>query len=406
MEWAIKVGTGVGMIPTLKWLMEFTMGKRFPTKYPGVFYRIAPRVGSSGTEHVFYAVYKQEGKLIETKVGRQYSDAMTAARAAIIRAELIEGKRVTRVQELAEKKKEESRVVWTVRSLWEEYKRRNPHLKGIANDENRFKNHLSSFQAVEPKNITTSDIDNLRLSLEKTGHKPATVRNVLELLRRIITFGIKKDLLEPGDMRAHFEMPQLNNDKTEDLSPDQLKSLINVLEKNKHKKVAKMMLLALYTGMRRGELFNLQWSHIDWEHGFINIVGNDDGLGAKSGRNERIPMNELARCLLLNIEKHPVSPYVFPGRTGDRLVDIRREAEALKKKAGLPDDFRPFHGLRHVYASLLASSGQVTMYELQKLMTHKSPAMTQRYAHLRDEALRKASDVTTDVIANIIGREI
>ena len=41
-------------------------------------------------------------------------------------------------------------------------------------------------------------------------------------------------------------------------------------------------------------------------------------------------------------------------------------------------------GLRHVYASMLASSGQVDMYTLQKLLTHKSPAMTQRYAHLRD----------------------
>ena len=83
-------------------------------------------------------------------------------------------------------------------------------------------------------------------------------------------------------------------------------------------------------------------------------------------------------------------------------MDIRREADAIKKEAELPEDFRPFHGLRHVYASMLASSGKVTMYELQKLMTHKSPAMTQRYAHLRDEALRKASEVTTNILANVL----
>ena len=381
------------------------MAKRFPTKYPGVFYRIAPRVGSSGTEHVFYAVYKKDGKIIETKVGRQYSDAMTAARAAIIRSELIDGKRIPHAQELEEKKKKDSRIVWTVGALWEEYQRRNPNIKGIATDQNRFDNHLQAFLSIEPKNITTSDIDNLRLSSEKAGLKPATVRNILELLRRIISWGIKKDLLDPSDLHAHFEMPQINNIKTEDLSPAQLKNLISVLEANRHKKVAGMMLMALYTGMRRGELFNLQWSHIDWEHGFINILGKDDGLGAKSGRSERIPMNDLARALLQSIEKHPRSPYVFPGLKGGRLVDIRREADRLKKEAGLPDDFRPFHGLRHVYASMLASSGQVTMYELQKLMTHKSPAMTQRYAHLRDEALRKASDVTTDVISNIIRQD-
>ena len=60
------------------------------------------------------------------------------------------------------------------------------------------------------------------------------------------------------------------------------------------------------------------------------------------------------------------------------------------------------HGLRHVYASMLASSGQVDLYTLQKLLTHKSPAMTQRYAHLRDEALRQASDLAGDLIAGII----
>jgi integrase len=47
---------------------------------------------------------------------------------------------------------------------------------------------------------------------------------------------------------------------------------------------------------------------------------------------------------------------------------------------------------------MLASSGQVDMYTLQKLLTHKSPLMTQRYAHLRDEALRKASDLAGDII--------
>ncbi len=73
----------------------------------------------------------------------------------------------------------------------------------------------------------------------------------------------------------------------------------------------------------------------------------------------------------------------------------------IKVAAGLPADFRPLHGLRHVYASMLASSGQVDMYTLQKLLTHKSPIMTQRYAHLRDEALKKASGVASDIIGEL-----
>ena len=131
----------------------------------------------------------------------------------------------------------------------------------------------------------------------------ATVRNVLELLRRIISFGIKTELIDPAEAHIHFEMPQLNNTKTEDLSPLQLKNLLAVLDATSHKKAASMMKLALFSGMRRGELFSLKWEHIDWERGFINLVGQDDGLGAKSGQTERIPLNEMARSLLSSFER-------------------------------------------------------------------------------------------------------
>ena len=70
----------------------------------------------------------------------------------------------------------------------------------------------------------------------------------------------------------------------------------------------------------------------------------------------------------------------------------------IKRRAKLPADFRPLHGLRHAYASMLASSGKVDMYALQKLLTHKSPIMTQRYAHLRDETLKAAAGLMDDLV--------
>jgi integrase len=104
------------------------------------------------------------------------------------------------------------------------------------------------------------------------------------------------------------------------------------------------------------------------------------------------------------LESHPRtgSPYVFPGRNGGKRVDINKQVGRIKAAAGLPKDFRALHGLRHVFASLLASSGQVDLYTLQKLLTHKSAAMTQRYAHLRDEALRRASDLAGDLLGQVM----
>jgi site-specific recombinase XerD len=79
-------------------------------------------------------------------------------------------------------------------------------------------------------------------------------------------------------------------------------------------------------------------------------------------------------------------------------VDINHQIKQIKEAAAHPKDFRALHGLRHVYASMLASSGQVDLYTLQKLLTQKSPSMTQRYAHLRDHALREAADLAGNIL--------
>ena len=83
-------------------------------------------------------------------------------------------------------------------------------------------------------------------------------------------------------------------------------------------------------------------------------------------------------------------------------MNIGKQVAKIRDDAGLPRDFRPLHGLRHVYASMLASSGEVGMYTLQKLLTHKDPKMTQRYVHLRDEVLKRASNLAGSLIQKAI----
>ena len=157
------------------------------------------------------------------------------------------------------------------------------------------------------------------------------------------------------------------------------------------------MRTALYSGMRRGEMFKLQWKDIDFEKGFIHL------RDPKGKISQKIPLNQPTREVFEALPRN--SNYVFPGRGGKKRTDITKAVNEIKTAAKLPKDFRPLHGLRHVYASMLASSGQVDMYTLQKLMTHKTPQMTQRYAHLRDDALRKASDLAGDIIAEAIKKK-
>ena len=373
---------------------------RFKTKYPGVYY-VEGTARDGGPEKIYYIVYRRNGKLIEEKAGRQFEDDMTPARANLRRADKIKGDELSnqeqREQEETKRTAEQDR--WTIARLWEEYKDKSPGLKGIVTDENRFSKHIKdTLGSKEPKELVTLDIDRLRLKLSKD-HQPGTVKNALELLRRIINFGIKKQLCEGPSFK--IDMPTVRNIKTEDLTPEQLTALLQAIDDEPNIQAANFMRLVLFTGMRRGELFKLQWAHIDFDRGFINIID------PKGGPSQKIPLNSSARELL---QSHPrsESDYVFPGRGGQRRVDIVKQVNRIKGRAGLPKDFRALHGLRHVYASMLASSGEVEMFTLQKLLTHKSPIMTQRYAHLRDDALKRASELAGDIINQAVtvgGRE-
>jgi integrase len=358
--------------------------QRFKTKYPGVFF--IEGVGADGKlERIFYIQYRRNGKLIEEKAGRQFQDDMTPARASALRTDRIQGRDLPNV----EKREVQRQETWTLSRLWQEYKQVHP-LKGLAQDESRFRTYLEGpVGKKEPKDLMPLDIDRLKLRQLK-GKSPQTVKNVLALLRRIARFGVKRNLCH--GLTFQIDMPRnINNIVTEDLSDEQLGRLLEALDNDPDFQTANMVRLCLCTGLRRSELLRLQWSHIDFDRGFIHIKD------PKGGPDQVIPMNDSAREIL---EKHPHSdsPFIFPGRNGKQKVDPRKALKRIKKAAGLPDDFRPLHGLRHTFASSLASSGQVDMYTLQRLLTHKSPEMTQRYSHLRDEALRKASDLAGSLV--------
>ena len=192
-------------------------------------------------------------------------------------------------------------------------------------------------------------------------------------------------------------MPKVDNKKTEDLSPDQLTTLLEAIDQSEHTIAAAMMKMALYTGIRRGEMFKLTWDDIDVDRGFIFI------REPKGGVSQKIPINSAAKLIFSALPR--TSKYVFPGRGGRQRTTVTREVNSIKLAAGLPKNFRPLHGLRHAYASMLASSGQVDMYTLQKLLTHKSPQMTQRYAHLRDDALQNAADLAGHIISQTVKKK-
>lgn len=376
------------------------------TKYPGV-YIVLGTDPLGDPQRIFYMSYRVKGKQYFEKAGREGEEVdgekMSAAVAANVRSDKIRGKklpnRARREKERAEKKAVAER--WTFDKLWKEYNTGKPEEKRSATDETNFTKHLSpAFGDKEPRELVPLDVDRLRMKLSKK-LKAGTVKNVLELLRRLSNFAKKKHLCDP--LPFPVTMPKVNNLKTEDLNAKQMARLLTILrdgtvtEKDGTKTTLdpasrEIMLLAIYTGMRRGEIFRLTWDDVDFRRGFITL------REPKGGTDQTIPLPDEARELLEHRPRRKDCPYIFPGRGGKMKADASKHFRAIREAAKLPKDFRPMHGLRHVFASMLASSGQVDLYTLQRLLTHKSPTMTQRYAHLTDTALKRGSNVMSRIV--------
>lgn len=363
---------------------------RVKTSYPGVYYRNSRRIGGAGVEKVYYITFKKDGRMVEEKAGRQFADDMTPARAARIRAERIEGRRQSRKEIRARKTAETGGREWTIGALWREYRQSRKANSGLVNDDSRWKVYLKKdYENRLPAELEPLEMDRLKTRLLKI-RAAETVAHVLGLLSQIVNYGVKMGLIKPLGFR--IVKPQVNSQVTECLTGENLQNLLQAIEADHDEPIKAMMRLALFTGMRKGELLNLKWEDVDFDRGFIWI------RDPKGGRDASIPMNAEARTVLEGLAGSKRGGLLFPPRAGASRKDVQRGVNRIKKAAELPEDFRPLHGLRHTYASMLASSGQVDMFTLQKLLTHKDFRMTQRYAHLHDDALKRGAGVMDSLI--------
>ncbi|WP_233863527.1 tyrosine-type recombinase/integrase [Paraburkholderia adhaesiva] len=145
------------------------------------------------------------------------------------------------------------------------------------------------------------------------------------------------------------------------------------------------VLVSIMTGLRKGELFNLRWSDVDFAHHFITVRDEH----AKSGKQRHIPINAALHDVLVTWKPlaHPDSEYVFAGETGEPIQDMKKSFASVLKAARI-EDFR-WHDMRHTFASWLVQSG-VDLNVVRELLGHATLEMTQRYAHLAPESKLRA----------------
>ncbi len=367
-------------------------------KWPGVYgYDSYKQKFNNKPDKCYYVAYRTGGRLVWEKIGWR-SEGLTPQIAAEIRAERVRkarhGETVKTAKEIAREKQLRDKTLSEIKKAYfgsEKGKK----LKGRKTDLNRFENHLK--KVLGKRRISSlAPIDIERVKAAMKGKAPATVSNTLELLRRLINFGANNKLCTALDFV--IQLPKKDNEVVEYLEPDQAERFVKILDSWPSQDAARMLKLALVTGLRRSEIFKLRNKEVDFFQAIITI------RDPKGKEKVSIPMNKPAREILKNQQawrdkKFPDSPFIFPGRKGAERVDCSA-VDRIKEKADLPKEFRIFHGLRHHFGVTLANSGEFSLDMIGELLTHKSPEMTKRYSQFLPGTMKKASNRAADLIFN------
>lgn len=235
--------------------------------------------------------------------------------------------------------------------------------------------------------------------------KPRGVRNVtggagtaartVAVLSSVFSYAIDEELMEINPCRGVKVKPAGRRERF--LSEAEAARLGEVLsgwhaDRASQTAVTIIRLLSL-TGARRGEITKLKWSEIDFDQGFLRLGESKTGLSIR-------PLSAMALKMLEGIPRTNKT-WVFPTATGEGpfqgLGKIWRE---VRKKADL-EDVR-LHDLRHSFASFGAANG-LSLPMIGALLGHRNMATTQRYAHLTNDAARKAADGIADIVGQALG---
>lgn len=235
--------------------------------------------------------------------------------------------------------------------------------------------------------ITTKNIEDYKTS-RLSSVKAATVNRELSTLKAMFRQAVLWDYLRknPAKPVKFFKLPKPT---FRFLSQDEIDLFLDACKRSTSQPLYPVVVTALRTGMRQGEIFHLRWEDIDFKRGIINVVSREDAQ-TKNYESRTIPMTPFLAETLRQYPRRLDSPYVFckaNGKPIDCLRAFRRTLTKLKKDQGIPH-FR-FHDLRHTFASHLVMKG-VDIRTVQELIGHKDIRMTMRYAHLAPDHLKNA----------------
>ena len=267
----------------------------------------------------------------------------------------------------------------------------------------------------ELRTISAFDVERIKAQRLKSGRKPSTVNRDLDRIRGVLSRAVEWGFLADHPLKAVKRAKGADNSRVRYLTPAEEERLRAALVAREAARRASresgntwckergygdgrpmwpedgftdyltpMVLVALNTGMRRGELFGLQWEHVNLAGKLLTITAGN----AKSRKARHLPLNTEALDVLTRWQRQGEGAgLVFPSAGGGRMDNINTSWGGIVADAKLAD-FR-FHDLRHTFASKLVMAG-VDLNTVRELLGHADIAMTLRYAHLAPDKLAEA----------------
>ena len=220
----------------------------------------------------------------------------------------------------------------------------------------------------------------------------ATVNRDLAIIGKMFAIAVlNKWTDENPALSCKVKRFEENNEIVRYLSDEEEKRLINACA-GKYFYLRPIVVTAIMTGMRYGEIINLKWKeNVDLKNGYI-ILTKDM---TKSKKKRIIPMSSMLLKELKELSKDKISEYLFANpNTGRPYHDIRDSWLTVKRLAEIPEEFR-FHDLRHHMATKLMDKN-VNVGVIKDLLGHCSLAVTQKYAHAKDSTKRMAVELLAD----------
>ena len=283
-------------------------------------------------------------------------------------------------------------------TIWQEfYSYAKANKKSYLMDEQNYKKHIKPvFGHKSVKDLTSLDLEKFKQDLKSKGLEPQTVKHQLTLIRTIINYAIKHNILKNFTNpvgAGKVKMPEIDNKRQGYLTKEQAKNILEIL-KSTHTLTYHLTVLLLFTGARFSEITGassqknktgidtrLKWADVNFANNTIFFKKT------KNGNERHIAMNSILRETIDYLYENRVNENVINNSDGGIILRMPNYFATAVESVIPGNNERDTkykitaHSLRHTHASWLAEAG-LDILQIKEQLGHKHIEMTMRYAHL------------------------